>query len=228
MTLNGSVRGSAVVSCSDEGAAVTLSVRGLPAETSLFYAWDGGVGRTDITGETILIPETDVCALALVKDGRIVAAGFSGECAANRGRILDAIRITAAEEPEKKPEPPKKPSAVSPAKKAPRAGTPTAAVTEGILRRAELLFSALGNNAPVPMPEEVGGTPVPNPFPRSFPGTEWRKKDGDHRLFGEKNVGGVKKSYIAVPVDMKRAGALSRGRVIVSKDGRRFLVEQIL
>ncbi len=234
--LTGRLKGSALISQIGGVSSVALSLRGLPAGASLYSAGDGGIKRTPLLGNAVSLKESGICALVVVKDGRTLSEGFSGECGSRRTRILAEIRIMAAGEeetapPEMEPEkPPEKPRGKAPEK--PRKAAqpkPGAAVTEGILRQAERLFSALNavNSAPAQNKEE-DGMPISNPFPRTFPGSVWRVKEGDHRLFGEKEANGVKKLFIAVPVDVRTRGVLLKGRVVVSKDGRRYLVEQIL
>lgn len=230
MALNGRLKGSALIAGTENGTLVTLSVRGLEDGTILYSAGDGRIEKAVISGGSARTAQKDVCALVLVKDGRTVSEGFSGDCGKNRGRILDEIRIMAAEEPRKRTEPVKKTSDNKPVRETKRVKTPGAPVTEGILRQAERLFSALGNTgfeAPA-RGEADEGRVIPNPFPRTFPGVEWRVMDGDHRLFGTRIDNGVRSGFIAVPIDMRRRVTIPRGRVIVSIDGRRFLVEQIL
>lgn len=229
--LTGRLKGSALITETGGASAVALSLRGIPDGSVLFSFAKGGIRKTPLTGGTAEIEGTGVCALVLMKDGRKLAEGFSGECAGKRSRILEEIGIMAAGETvkpaqpkpevaqtEKNPDKPEKKGALK----------PDSAVTEGILMKAQALFSALNSaSAPAASPEPEG-TVIPNPFPRTLPGSKWRVKEGDHRLFGERTVNGETKRFIAVPLDMRRRGALSTARAVVSKDGRRFLIEQII
>ncbi len=225
ISLSGSLRGSALLRESGDETEIELTVRGLKKGASLFTAADGRIAATPVTGEKLRIRQTGICAAVLAENGRLLSGGFTGSCAADRKKLLDEIRIRSAESvrPAEKDVPPEK----KPAAK------PRAAVTGNILERAQRLFSMLGElgaAAEKPLPEasaESGFTGIPNPFPKTFPGSVWQRKDGDARLFGTVTADGRQRRYVAVPIDLREGRARFRGiRPVIGRDGKRYLVEQ--
>ena len=220
MTLTGRLRGSAALIEAEGETRIKLSVRGLRTGMSLFTVSGGRILRTAVTGSELSVKQTGVCAAVLSEHGRLVSGGFTGECGANRDKLLDEIRIRAAE--------PEAPLKKAPDKKEP--DKPRAAVTESIIDRAQRLFSMLEElSSPAERPKADPRpelTPVPNPFPKTFPNSVWRMREGDRRLFGEVISGGDAKNYIAVPIDVRgRSSRPGNLRPIVGRDGRRYLVE---
>lgn len=248
IALTGALRGSALITEENGGTRVVLSVRGDIAGASLFTAGEGGIRRTELEASEAFVRQTGVCAAVLAKKGRLLTGGFTGDCAGEKARILSEIRIRAAEyaegengmrsvRPEKTKDAPKRGPSGRAGKGAdkkpeasslrPAAGSP---VTLGILERAEALFSLLRTaeeaaapgkeKEPEPRADE-GWRTVPNPFPRTFPGSVWREKPEDHRLFGETERGGKRVKLIAVPLGR-------RGRIppnaVTARDGRRYVI----
>lgn len=215
ITLSGGLRGSAVLTESEGKTAVTLSVRGLSDGMKLFTYGEGALMETAVKGTKLTLPQAGICAAVLTANGRIVSGGFNGVCAESRKRITGEVMIRAAEQNEET------------GKQIP-SSAPASSVTEDILERARRLFPreeapAVNGETAKPSENAAKMREVPNPFPRTFPGSVWKKAENDHRLFGAALVNGVTKSYIAVPVGRGSFGA----RTVTGKDGRRYLVERI-
>lgn len=246
IAMEGERRGSASVTPTENGAAVKLNLRGGTEGLRLYISDGRGVSAYPLTEDAVSIRHTSVCAAVLVGNGRIVSAGFTGACARDKRRILDEILIreagTAAREkpkeiqkapPEKEPAPAKREPA--PAKKQTARPAPfSSAITEEILKKAELLFGMLAGErqetvkAPPPCPEPAPSERVPNPFPKTYPGSEWHRRQGEAGLFGSfRRSGGTRELY-AVPVDLPGRNACTRPgtRIVIARDGRRYLVTE--
>lgn len=225
ISLKGSLRGSALLREYGSKTTVELSVRGALDGARLFTVGDGRIVMTPVSSNRLTVEQIGVCAAVIARNGSLLSGGFTGDCAKDRKRLLDEIRIRSAETA-----PPAAGEAPPPEKK-PEA-KPRAAVTGNILERAQRLFSmlegleAMERETAPSSDEKSGFTVVPNPFPKTFPGSVWRKKEGDMRLFGTVPIGGTVREYVAVPIDLKGGTARIRNaRPIIGRDGRRFLVE---
>ena len=226
IALTGALRGSAVLTERGGKTDIEISLRGLKSGASLFTVAGGSIEATPVSGEKLTVPQTGICAAVIAENGRLITGGFTGGCAKDRKKLLDEIRIRSAE------------SAARPAQEAPPpAKKPEAKhrspVTGNILETARGLFSmlegleAIAGKSAAP-PEETGSTEVPNPFPRTFPNSTWRKKDGDNRLFGSVVKDGRVRSFVAVPVDLRFGNGRVRGaRTIIVSDGRRYIAEAL-
>lgn len=227
ISLSGSIRGSALLREYGGETRVELAVRGLKDGAELYTLAGGRISVVPVSGPALAVRQTGICAAVLAKGGRIIAAGFTKECAADRKRLLDEIRIRSAESADRSkkeaPRPENKP-----------ASRPKAFVTGNILERARRLFSLIGdleaaNEKPAPeKPPEPGFETVPNPFPKTFPNSVWQRRDGDARLFGSVTVNGRTRRYVAVPIDTRGGHARVRGaHPIIGRDGRRYLAEAL-
>ena len=244
ISLSGRLRGSAVIREENGISTVTLSVRGMGQGMSLYTVGTKGTIRVPADKRELSVPQDGICAAVLTENGRLLTGGFTGECAMNRTRLLDEIRIRAASESasgikkvRKKPE-----KANEETIREVKRTVPRSEVTGSILERAERLFSVLDalnasaasgfpskeKESPEPVPaEEMKGEPglipVPNPFPRTFPNSVWKRRDGDHRLFGEQKVSGSLRRFIAVPID-PRTKAPRGAKLVIARDGERWMV----
>lgn len=243
IALSGAAAGSAILRENGDKTRVRLSVRGGTEGMVLYTAGRGGVVGTPVSGDEITVPGTGICAAVLTRDGRLVAGGFSGDCAKDRNRLLSEIRIRAAGDAAEKPKAkePKPASETLPSvqERKPKkqnetrtAYRPSAAVTGSIIERAEALFGFLeeltGESASaVPKEkteEETGFRQIPNPFPRTYPNSVWRMREGDLRLFGELRGRGAGRRLIAVPADIRRGPNRAAPRLVTAKNGRKYLV----
>ena len=248
ISLTGRLRGSAVIREENGLAKVALSVRGMGAGMSLYTVGAEGIVRTPVAADSkeLIVPQDGICAAVLTGKGRLVTGGFTGECALNRTRLLDEIRIRAASENDpnsKNVQKITKKEAEKPVRPVKRT-VPRSEVTGSILERAERLFSVLDalnastvNGFPPKEketpelasekePEEPELVSVPNPFPRTFPNSVWKRREGDHRLFGEQIVPSTSREFIAIPVD-PRAKAPRGAKLIIAKDGGRWMIEEV-
>ena len=242
MALSGIIRGSAALREQDGRTHVSLSLMGAAGELMLAAYGNGGVTLSSPSGGTAELPQTGVCAMALFSGGSMVSRGFTGECREPRTRILGEIRIRAAEEyarlktpsvtARQSPDPPA--HAPAPAGTI-RANSPSSAAAAAILEQARRLFGALdgmtkangeGGRAQEQGEEELER--IENPFPRTFPGSAWKKRPGQERLYGEVRVNGRLMHAEALPADLKDRRSRSAGtRVLISKDGRRYRIEMM-
>ena len=185
MVLSGGIQGSAILRERDGCTRVSIALMGARSQMTLAAYGGSGVTLTEFEGSAAEIPQEGVCAMALLSGSRVVSSGFTGECREHRTRILDEIRIRAAERT-RRPQPPKKP-AESPKKQEPTEKNPSeaghsATVTQTILEQARRLFGALDGNArqgAAPkreIQEDDGFENIANPFPRTFPGSVWKRK----------------------------------------------------
>ena len=242
----GRLRGSAAIEPNGGGALITLSLRGLPAGAVLFAVGEKGITRHELDGPKLAVDDRGVCGAAVAVNGRIVSAGFTGSCFEDRARLMDELRIRAAgsapvsekprSEAAREPTPQTEPAQGAQGAQSVQSGQSgrkppvKAPVTESILRQAEMLFGALRGQAPgnAETPPEEPEPPelIPNPFPKTFPGSRWRRAEGGQTLTGEIIIRGQKREAAAVPMDMRGGGARFRmnGRYVVSAEGRRYLV----
>lgn len=115
------------------------------------------------------------------------------------------------------------PARTEPARAESAAAVPraNADVTEMILKQAERLFAALGTAEK----EEPEPSPIRNPFPKTFPNSEWRRLPGDERLYGTANVNGRKVRLVALPAEARQNNSRSgRARAVLSADGKRYFI----
>lgn len=272
ITLSGELRGSAVLTERGSLTRVRLTLRGPGKGLSLIYYDGTGVGVIPLSGSEAEAPCTGICALGLSREGKLVSSGFTPACAAFRERLLDEMRIRAAQEAAPKPERSaagSKPAAKAPgaegetlpasaeegavpterirsapnekreikdiAAKMPNAGVGRAGITEQILRRAQLLFEALGDNAGGKAKDEAQGGKEQvadgfeereNPFPKTFPGARWRAKPGEETLYGAVRLRGKRFEAAAYPFPKAGEGRSPQGgKTLIAKDGRRYLIE---
>ena len=149
----------------------------------------------------------------LMDEIRIIASGLIMDGLKDGKPSSDGER----EKPEKKEPAPKDGETPAPAPKAisrGRApmGPPLARATRGILEQAERLFgmldSMMGSDIPEnrakrddsPRSEPEKTTPVRNPFPRTFPDSVWKRRDGEGTLYGSVLKNGRVTELVAVPV----------------------------
>ena len=167
MTLSGGLRGSALMKETGERTRIELTAGKAPAGLTLLTLGEGGLERVRLEGSGAEIRQRGIFALGLAREGRLIACGMSAK-AGERARILERLRLAAAEEPAKrrnesapKAEMKKEKNETAPAAEAnkeksdtpPQRGkaekaVPSASVTMGILEQARRLFGALnGMNA---------------------------------------------------------------------------------
>ena len=241
IALQGELRGSALLRESGEKTQVELNVRGLKDGMRLLAYGKSGLAGAVIGGSNAELPAVGVCALAIESGGRTVLSGFSGECAGDRKRILARLKVFASQQSGSAAAV-KQPVKKAPEKEAqrqeetkPRAEKsvqrhgffPSADITRGILEAARMLFGPSPETGPVlksdSEPETF--TPVPNPFPRTFPGSVWRKKQGDMRLYGELEKNGQILRLVAVPAGAAKGQKHPNlTRAVISNDGVRYFV----
>lgn len=193
----------------------------------------------------------------LMDEIRIRAACMEREEASKNGNGGDPIK-TAPEKPgEKIPEKaagkaPEKAAEKAPEKAAgkadpfvgartnpirPRNMRDPAKVTLGILEQAERLFGMLEGAGIIKeeprekereTKEEEGLFRVPNPFPRTYPDSVWKKREGEPALYGSILREGGLAELVAFPAMRGRpAKALGKAvfpRPIAARDGRRYWV----
>lgn len=149
---------------------------------------------------------------------------------------------------------PRGPASPAAAQALPAPPDANADITREILSRARMLFGGLfpppaagpapqpraqkpaPEPAPQPRPEKGAGEsapqnapqkPSPDPFPKAFPGAEWHEENGVLRA--QVRLNGRDRTVIAMPLG-PRSGPMRpmpKGRVLVSSDGRRYLVRVI-
>ena len=249
IALSGRLRGGAVLreECGGE-TLVELSLRGVPAGAALFTVGEGGILRTELGGARVKVGQSGICAAAVAFRGAVIASGFAGSCLKDRSRLMDELRIRAAQEEKTGTPPVKLPETPSEGTKpksapAPEARAPSA-VTQGILLQAERLFGALSRAgmgpgvgpggaeppaalAPTPNEQpEPDREPVRNPFPKTFPGSSWSRRPGEEVLEGEVYVRGKRRRAFAFPGEI-RGRSLSfggQGRKMVSSEGKSYYV----
>ena len=226
INLTGSLSGAVRVRASAEGGSeLDFTLGGLEPGMNVYTVSADRVVRTEYKSGGVVTPQSGVFAVAVEKEGRLVSAGFSGGSRSERNRILDELRIRAAGDcaegrrAEAAPAPEKAVPAPAPVKNAPKSAN--ADVTERILKQAERLFSSLGAEE-----EEPGPVPVANPFPKTYPDSEWRRIPGDNRLFGTVRANGQRLGLIALPADAGGANArrFTRGRAVLAADGKRYFI----
>jgi hypothetical protein len=172
-----------------ERSEAIFSVRGLTGDTLVYSFGNAGLLRTAQEGGRALIPQGGVCALALAREGRLLASGFTGACRTDRGRLLEEMRIRAAAETAAREKPVPKRETLAPRREtpaprtetpenvknqaprgralAPRALAPSAETTFRILEMAERLFGAMGG-AGVSKPAEDEESGVGNASAEPF------------------------------------------------------------
>lgn len=234
--LSGSLAGAVRISSGKGGSVLELDLAGLSEGMNVYTVSAGSIIKTELSSARFDVGQTGIYAVAVEKDGRLVSAGFSGGTRAEKNRILDELRIRAAGEYEERTrrtsapesgretppaEPPKPEKTAGSAKDAPQANK--AEVTERILKQAERLFAALSAEEEDPGPAPV---PVKNPFPKTYPRSEWRMIPGDERLYGTVVTAGREVRLTALPAltGQKNARPPFRSRPIVSADGKRYFI----
>lgn len=245
--LSGTQRGGALLKESGGITNVSLKLQGDLHGLSVFTVGSNGILRTESYDGTLDIPQTGICAMALAKEGKLIASGFTGACRQNRAGILDEIRIRAAEysakgATERMPEHDAETNGNARPKLPPTPSVKhTSDVTEGILAQARMLFNMLGGTeagieaSEDKATEDIAAEKKPaddyknveNPFPKTFPGSSWKQKSGEEELVGRVFISGRERTVIAVPVNMRDGRTRTyenRGRIIVSKSGFRYFI----
>lgn len=233
ITLTGSLRGSLILREAEDGTEVRLSLSGRKDGLVLLTLGEGGVTAVKLTGSTARAGQRGIRAAALASKGRLYAVGFSAGVS-NRDLAVQRLRLAAAEteaQPPRGTADQKETGGALPNRRQPDAEAPPrvpAAATEEILRRARALFGALTEGAERETygdPETPDEEPIPNPFPRTFPNSVWTRRPGERRLKGRALVRGVPRELTALPAARDReAGPRAKGRLLISKEGARYLV----
>ena len=256
IALDGALRGSAVLSEREGSTLVKLSLRSVPKGACVFTVGGGGIVCTEPAAESFTVPQTGICAAAVAANGAVISSGFAGSCVKNRAKLMGEIRIRAAEKPgANTPKEAAKERGAGSNTQAERAEKPRgrkaggwdSPVTRDILKQAEMLFSALSASreapsekpapqreadkeepaSPAPSELDQGDfLPVSNPFPKTFPGSVWRKRPGSEVLEGEAVIRGRRIRAAAYPVSFRgRNAAFSgQGRRLVSAGGKSYFV----
>ena len=235
MTLTGGLRGSALIKETGERTRVELTLRSTAGLTLLTLS-SGGSARTSLEGSAAELRQKGIYALGLSKEGRLIAYGMSAK-AGESARILERLRLAAAEEPAevKKEQAPaevvKKEKDGRPQAHNVEANAPSASVTRGILEQARRLFGALNalngaqeeENAERKEEKEEAES-VANPFPRTFPGAVWVRKPGEASLTGTVRTASGPREANAIPVGSRGRFRQNSGRVLLGRDGVRYWV----
>lgn len=180
----------------------------------------------------------DLCGAAVFdKNAKLLCYGAAGSCGSVLAKRLPELRIRALAELADLEAEAREPSPAASANARQEADA-SADITRSIMEKAKRLFAPAADNgaeadeAPASavgaehaVPADGGWEAVPNPFPRTYPNSYWRRRRGEAVLYGTAFTAGGKVNIKAVPAERGRR-RMGYERFLTDVNGRRYYAHQ--